>query len=165
MRHGKHRHILGCVKEHRKWLMANLAVALITHDRINTTLAKAKALRPFIEKLVTLAKKASNVEGLENKLHFRRMAIAELRDESAAKVLFDEKVVEFLKRNGGYTRIYKLFKRVGDAADMAIIEFVKADDVGYSKARRKRRATTKKADTVDAVTTKSTRKAKEEVVA
>lgn len=153
MRHGKHRHVLGCVKEHRKSLMANLAVALITHDRINTTLAKAKALRPFIEKLITLAKKSNAAEGAANKLHFRRMAIAEIRDESAAKVLFDDKVVEFLKRNGGYTRIYKMFKRVGDAADMAIIEFVKADDAGYSKARRKRRATTKKSEAVEAVTT------------
>ncbi|NCA96393.1 MAG: 50S ribosomal protein L17 [Methanomicrobia archaeon] len=162
MRHGKHRHVLGCVKEHRKSLMANLAVALITHDRINTTLAKAKALRPFIEKLITLAKKSNAAECAVNKLHFRRMAIAEIRDESAAKVLFDEKVVEFLKRNGGYTRIYKMFKRVGDGADMAIIEFVKADDAGYSKARRKRRTTTKKSATVEAVTTDKT---KEEVAA
>lgn len=139
MRHGKHRYSLGCVKEHRKALMANLAVALITHDRIQTTLAKAKALRPFIEKIITLAKKSHNVEDAAQKLHFRRMAIAELRDESAAKVLFDEKVVEFLKRNGGYTRIYKLSRRVGDAAELGLIEFIKADDAGYSKSRRKRR--------------------------
>lgn len=140
MRHGKHRYSLGRVKEHRESLMANLAVALITHGRIQTTLAKAKALRPFIEKIITLAKKGHSAEIVADKLHFRRMAIATLRDEVAARVLFDEKVVEFLKRNGGYTRIYKLGRRIGDAAEIGIIEFVKADDTGYAKSRRKRRS-------------------------
>jgi large subunit ribosomal protein L17 len=138
MRHGKHNHILGVKKEHRKALLANLAVALITHGRIETTLAKAKALRPFIEKVITLAKRANQIEAVEQKLHFRRLAIARVRDVDAIRMLFDEKVVEFLRRNGGYTRIYKLVPRRGDASPMAIIEFVSAGDVGYKKARRRR---------------------------
>jgi large subunit ribosomal protein L17 len=138
MRHGKHNHILGVKKEHREALLANLAVALITHGRIETTLAKAKALRPFIEKVITLAKRADQVEVAEQKLHFRRLAIARVRDVGAIRVLFDEKVSEFLKRNGGYTRIYKLVPRRGDASPMAIIEFVLADDAGYKKAKRRK---------------------------
>jgi large subunit ribosomal protein L17 len=138
MRHGKHNHILGVKKEHREALLANLAVALITHGRIETTLAKAKALRPFIEKIITLAKRASQVEVVEQKLHCRRLAIARVRDVGAIRVLFDEKVSEFLKRNGGYTRIYKLVPRRGDASPMALIEFVLADDTGYKKARRRK---------------------------
>jgi large subunit ribosomal protein L17 len=138
MRHGKHNHILGVKKEHRDALLANLAVALITHGRIETTLAKAKALRPFIEKVITLAKRADRAEVAEQKLHFRRLAIARVRDVGAIRVLFDEKVSEFLKRNGGYARIYKLVPRRGDASPMAIIEFVLADDVGYKKARRRK---------------------------
>jgi large subunit ribosomal protein L17 len=138
MRHGKHNHILGVKKEHREALLANLAVALITHGRIETTLAKAKALRPFIEKIITLGKRASQLEIAEQKLHLRRLAIARIRDVKAVGVLFDEKISEFLKRNGGYARIYKLVPRRGDASPMAIIEFVLADDVGYRKAKRRR---------------------------
>jgi large subunit ribosomal protein L17 len=138
MRHGKHNHILGVKKEHREALLANLAVALITHGKIETTLAKAKALRPFIEKIITLAKRADRVEVVEQKLHFRRLAIARVRDVAAVRVLFDERVAEFLKRNGGYTRIYKLIPRRGDASPMAIIEFVLADDTGYKKTRRRK---------------------------
>jgi large subunit ribosomal protein L17 len=138
MRHRKHNHILGVKKEHREALLANLATALITYGRIETTLAKAKALRPFIEKVITLAKRANRSEVGEQKLHFRRLAIARIRDVGAVKVLFDEKVSEFLKREGGYTRIYKLVPRRSDASPMAIIEFVSADDTGYKKARKRR---------------------------
>jgi large subunit ribosomal protein L17 len=147
MRHGKHNHILGVKKEHREALLANLAVALITYGRIETTLAKAKALRPFIEKVITLAKRASQLEAVEQKLHLRRLAIARVRDVGAVRVLFDEKVVEFLKRDGGYTRIYKLVPRRGDASPMAIIEFVLAGDTGYKKAKKRkaRKATRSKA--------------------
>jgi large subunit ribosomal protein L17 len=138
MRHGKHNHILGVKKEHREALLANLAVALITRGKIETTLAKAKALRPFIEKIITLAKRAERVEVAEQKLHFRRLAIARVRDVGAVQVLFDEKVSEFLKRNGGYARIYKLVPRRGDASPMAIIEFVLANDTGYKRSRRRK---------------------------
>ncbi|RME69613.1 MAG: 50S ribosomal protein L17 [Verrucomicrobia bacterium] len=128
MRHRKHRHILGVKKEHRSALLANLASSLIKKGRIRTTTAKAKALRPFVERMITLAKKGD--------LHRRRIALSRLRDKEAVKTLFDERVSEFKERNGGYTRIYKLATpRLGDAADMAIIEFVSASDTGYKKSR------------------------------
>lgn len=137
MRHRKHRHQLGVKKEHRQALMANLATALFTHGRIQTTLAKAKALRPFCEKLITLAKKAAATDDKAKKLHFRRIALARVRDKEAVKALFDEKVEEFINRAGGYIRIYKLVPRVGDAADMAIIELIEASDEGYKKSKKK----------------------------
>ena len=140
MRHKKHNHVLGVKKEHRLALMSNLATAIINHGRINTTLAKAKALRPFIEKIITLAKKAHLSTVAEQKLHYRRQAIAQVRDEKAVHVLFDEKVTEFVNRNGGYTRIYKLMPRLGDASKMAIIEFVASDDKGYKKSKKRTRS-------------------------
>lgn len=137
MRHRKHRHQLGVKKEHREALMANLASAFIRHGRIQTTLAKAKALRPFTERLITLAKRAAQTEDVAKKLHLRRQAIARIRDKEAVKLLFDERVQEFLKREGGYTRIYKLVPRAGDAAEIAIIELVAGDDEGYTKGKGK----------------------------
>lgn len=140
MRHRKHRHILGVKKEHRSALLANLAAALIKNGRIRTTTTKAKALRPFVERIITLAKKGD--------LHRRRLAMSRLRDPAAVKTLFDERADEFAKREGGYTRIYKLATpRIGDAADMAIIEFVGASDTGYKKSRgrAKSKAAPKKA--------------------
>jgi large subunit ribosomal protein L17 len=133
MRHRKHSNSLGVTKEHRSALMANLASSLIKKGRIQTTLKKAKALRPFVEPLVTLAKKGD--------LHHRRIALSKLRDQEAVRVLFGERVTEFADRNGGYTRIYKLGdRRIGDAAEMALIEFVGADDAGYKKPRRRAKA-------------------------
>jgi large subunit ribosomal protein L17 len=137
MRHGKHTHILGVKNEHRHALLANLASALIQHGRIKTTLAKAKALRPFIEKVITLAKRSHQTDVVEQKLHFRRLAIARIRDIDAIRKLFDEKASTFLKRCGGYTRIYKLLPRLSDASKMALIEFVAEDDKGYKKPRRR----------------------------
>lgn len=139
MRHGKHRFSLGCTKEHREALMANLASALFEHGRINTTLAKAKALRPFAEKIITLAVKAHKSSDAIVKLNYRRLAISRVRNEAAVKELFDVKAVEFINRNGGYTRIYKLCPRIGDGAKMAIIELIYADDKGYSKSRKGRK--------------------------
>lgn len=119
-------------------MLSNLAASLINHGRIQTTLAKAKALRPFVEKLITKAKKASAKADKKDALHLRRLASRDLRDEDALTLLFNEKHKEFANRNGGYTRIYKLGQqRISDAAEMALIEFVKADDVGYKKTRRK----------------------------
>lgn len=125
MRHRKHSNQLGVKKEHREALLANLSTALITHGKITTTLKKAKALRPFVEKVITLAKDGS--------LHKRRMAIARVRDTGVVHELFEEKVEQFRDRNGGYTRIYKLGTRRGDAAEMAIIELIDAEDEGYAK--------------------------------
>jgi large subunit ribosomal protein L17 len=137
MRHKVHRHSLGLTREHRAAMLSNMSVSLITHGRIKTTLAKAKALRPFVEKIVTKAKKASEKTEKKDKLHLRRLALRDVRDETAISLLFDEKVSEFANRPGGYTRIYKLGPREGDAAEMALIEFVKADDPGYKKPKKK----------------------------
>ena len=124
MRHNNHRFALGVKKEHREALVAGLAAHLFTHGRIRTTLVKAKALRPFAESIITLAKKAAKTEDTAVKLHFRRLAIARVRNKVAVKKLFDEGVEQFLERSGGYTRIYKLQPRVGDAAPMGLIEYV-----------------------------------------
>lgn len=153
MRHSKHKHQLGVTKAHRHALMANLAASLIRHSQITTTLAKAKALRPFIEKNITLAKQAKLADNPAKSLHYRRLAIARIRDKDAVKLLFNEKVEEFVDRKGGYTRIYKLGKRVGDAAEMAIIQFVPADDEGYKK--RKKAKSTKKAQPKAKATSKA----------
>lgn len=137
MRHRNHRHTLGVKKEHRSALMANMAAALLTHGKIKTTLAKARALRPFTEKIITFAKKAAQTEDAARKLHYRRLAIARVRDRDAIKKLFDERAHEFLNREGGYTRIYKLIRRDSDGAEMGVIELIPASDEGYKTGRRK----------------------------
>ena len=107
---------LNRTSSHRKALLANLANALFTHGRIQTTLIKAKALRPYAEKLVTTGKK--------NDINARRKLVAKLRDESIAKKLCEEIAPKYEKRNGGYTRILKTGVRHGDCAPTAIIELV-----------------------------------------
>jgi large subunit ribosomal protein L17 len=150
MRHQKHHSSLGVTREHRAAMLSNLAASLITHGRIQTTLTKAKALRPFIEKVITKAKQASAQADKKDALHLRRLALRDVRDENAITLLFNEKVKEFTGRNGGYTRIYKLGARQSDAAELALIEFVKADDQGYKKTRRKAAAKGKKAKPTEA---------------
>jgi large subunit ribosomal protein L17 len=145
MRHQKHRHTLGVTKEHRAAMLSNLAASLITHGRIRVTLAKAKALRPFVEKVITKAKRAAATTEKKDQLHLRRVAGRDLRDTVALDLLFTEKAAEFANRPGGYTRIYKLGARAGDAAEMALIELIKADDPGYKKSRRKGAAKAKPA--------------------
>jgi len=158
MRHQKHSNQLGVKKEHREALMANLASALIREGRIQTTLKKAKALRPFAERLVTLAKKG----GLAN----RRLAMSRVRDEDAVTKLFNERVGDFAKRNGGYTRIYKLGnQRLGDAAEMALIEWVGADDQGYRSTKRKSKGKAEKAPAKQEASAKQEAPAKEEAPA
>ncbi len=104
---------------HRKAMFKNLAQALIKHEQINTTLPKAKDLRPVVEKLITLGKKGS--------LHARRLVFAQLRDEAATKKLFDVLAPRYAARKGGYTRILKAGFRYGDVAAMAVIEFIDRD--------------------------------------
>ena len=144
MRHNKHRASLGVTREHRAAMLSNMAASLITHGRIKTTVTKAKALRPFIEKVITKAKQASAKTEPKDALHLRRLALRDVRDEDAVTLLFNEKHKEFANRNGGYTRIYKLGKRISDAAEMALIEFVKADDPGYKKSSKKKASKGKK---------------------
>ena len=146
MRHNKHHASLGVTVEHRRAMMSNLAAALITHGRIKTTLTKAKALRPFVEKVITKAKQAAAKTDPKDAIHLRRLALSDVRDETAVTLLFNEKHKEFTNRQGGYTSIYKLgAQRLGDAAELALIEFVKADDVGYKKSKGKKATKAKKA--------------------
>jgi large subunit ribosomal protein L17 len=150
MRHNKHHASLGVTREHRSAMLSNMGASLIKHGRIETTLTKAKALRPFIEKVITKAKKAAALPKENGKLsasaiHLRRLALKDIRDESAVTLLFNEKVAQFEKRSGGYTRIYKLGpQRIGDAAEMALIEFVGADDQGYKKSKGSAKKSAKK---------------------
>ena len=152
MRHCKHNHLLGVKTAHRISLVANLSCSLIDNGRIKTTLAKARALRPSIEKAITLAKKAHATEDAAKKIHYRRQAIARLRSKDAVKKLFDELVEQFVGRNGGYTRIYKLaIPRLGDAADMAIIEFVEEIQKKKAKKKRSSKKTKPKGDTTEKI--------------
>src|SRR5688572_33017856 len=139
MRHNKHHASLGVTREHRAAMLSNMAASLIEHGRIQTTLTKAKALRPFIEKVITKAKKASAASEKKDQIHLRRLALADVRNEDAITKLFNETYKEFVNRSGGYTRIYKLgAQRQSDAAELALIEFVKADDPGYKKQKGKK---------------------------
>ncbi len=141
MRHRKHNHLLGVKKQHRKALVSNLCAALINHGRIKTTLTKAKAIRPVVEKMITRAKKAKASDDPAVRLHHRRQCIRHLRDKEAAHLLFNEKVDEFIDRPGGYVRIYKLSQaRLGDSAEMALVELIHGDDEGYPKRRKKKTA-------------------------
>jgi large subunit ribosomal protein L17 len=118
MRHQKNTVRLGRKAEHRKALLANQVCSLIEHHRIKTTLAKAKAVRPLAERMVTLGKNGS--------IHARRMAFATLRQKDAVKKLFDQIAPASTERNGGYTRIIRLGQRQSDSASMALIEWVDA---------------------------------------
>ena len=138
MRHKKHRFSLGVTREHRAAMLSNMGASLITHDRIKTTLTKAKALRPFIEKIITKAKNAAVKTEAKDALHLRRLAHADLRDEDALTLLFNEKYEQFANRSGGYTRIYKLGPRASDSSPMALIELIKADDEGYKKPKNRK---------------------------
>ena len=121
MRHRKKTLKLGRTAEHRNALLANQICSLIEHNRIKTTLAKAKAVRPLAEKMVTLGKKKS--------IHARRTALAVLHQKDAVKKLFEEIAPRSEARHGGYTRIVKLGLRKSDAAPMAFIEWVDAPQV------------------------------------
>jgi large subunit ribosomal protein L17 len=124
MRHLKRTAKLGRTSEHRNAMLANLVCSLIAHRRVTTTLAKAKAARSVAEKMVTLGKKGT--------IHSRRLAVARLHQEDAAKILFKEIAPAFKDRNGGYTRIIKMNQRNGDAAQRAILEWV--DEIAAAPA-------------------------------
>ena len=116
MRHLKRTAKLGRTSEHRNAMLANLVCSLIEHKRVTTTLAKAKAARSVAEKMVTLGKKGT--------IHHRRLAVARLHQEAAAKTLFKDIAPVYKDRKGGYTRIIRMENRVGDAAQRAILEWV-----------------------------------------
>ncbi|MCD8540266.1 MAG: 50S ribosomal protein L17 [Leadbetterella sp.] len=145
MRHGKTVNHLGRTKSHRDALLANLAVSLIKAKRIETTLAKAKALRKYVEPLIT--------KGKNDTTHSRRVVFSYLQDKEAIKALFGEIAVKVAERNGGYTRIIKLGQRQGDNAEVALIELVDFNEnlltvvteESEAKAKRSRRGKVKKA--------------------
>jgi large subunit ribosomal protein L17 len=132
MRHQKKTIKLGRTAAHRKALLANQVCSLIAHQRVKTTLAKAKAVRPLAEKMVTFGKNGS--------LHARRMALSMLRQKDAVKKLFDEIAPRSADRNGGYTRIVKLGQRKSDSASMAFIEWVDAAQVIEEKEPKEKPA-------------------------
>jgi large subunit ribosomal protein L17 len=119
MRHGIAHRKLGRTTSHRTAMFANMAASLIKHEQITTTLPKAKELRPFVEKLVTLAKRGD--------LHARRIAISRVRDVDQVRKLFDTLGPRYKGREGGYTRVLKAGFRFGDNAPVAVIEFVDRD--------------------------------------
>ncbi|WP_208431401.1 50S ribosomal protein L17 [Bartonella doshiae] len=119
MRHSNSGRKLNRTASHRKAMFANMAVSLIEHEQIMTTLPKAKEIRPVVERLVTLGKRGG--------LHARRQAIAALRDAGKVSKLFDTLAPRYATRNGGYLRIMKAGFRTGDNAPMAVIEFVDRD--------------------------------------
>src|SRR3954469_19428968 len=119
MRHGVAGRKLGVTSAHRQAMFRNMAVALIKHEQITTTLPKAKELRPVVEKLITLGKKG----GLGN----QRLAHAQLRDDAIVAKLFGPLADRYRARAGGYCRVLKAGVRYGDAADMAVIEFIERD--------------------------------------
>jgi len=130
MRHRIAHRKLNRTASHRKAMFANMSTSLIEHEQIVTTLPKAKELRPFVEKLVTLAKKGD--------LNSRRIAIARTRDKTAAKKLFDVLGPRYKDRQGGYIRVLKAGFRYGDNAPMAVIEFVDRDEDAKGKVDRER---------------------------
>ena len=138
MRHKKKTIKLGRTAEHRKALLANQVCSLIEHQRIKTTLAKAKAVRPLAERMVTLGKSGS--------IHARRTALATLRQKNAVKKLFNDIAPRSAERNGGYTRIVKLGQRTSDSAPMAFIEWVDMAEVIEAKAEEEKKAKRKKAE-------------------
>lgn len=125
MKHGIKQRKLNRSTSHRKAMLANMAASLIKHEQITTTLPKAKELRPFVEKLITLGKQAN--DNPEKALANRRLAISRMRDEAQVKKLFDVLAERYSGRPGGYTRIMKAGFRYGDAAPMAVIELVDRD--------------------------------------
>ena len=138
MRHQKKTVKLGRTAEHRKALLANQVCSLIEHQRIKTTLAKAKAVRPLAERMVTLGKNGS--------IHARRTALATLRQKNAVKKLFDDIAARSAERNGGYTRIVKLGQRKSDSAPMAFIEWVDTEKVVEEKPAEEKKAKRKEAE-------------------
>ena len=137
MRHGKAHRKLNRTAEHRKAMFANMAASLIVHEQIETTLPKAKELRPIVEKLITLGKRGG--------LHARRRAIAEMKDLPAVKKLFDVIGPRYKGRNGGYARIVKMGFRHGDNAAIAVIELVDRDVEARGKEDLARHAAAKAA--------------------
>src|SRR6056300_1613597 len=152
MRHGKKINHLSRTASHRSSMLANMACSLIEHKRIQTTTAKAKALKRFVEPIITKAK-AENNDNVERNTHNRRIVFSYLRNKEAVSQLFAEVAEKVADRPGGYTRIIKLGNRLGDNADMALIELVDFNEVYETdkpKKKKSRRRGAKKAAPAEA---------------
>src|ERR1700761_8077307 len=136
MRHGKKHNHLGRTTSHRKAMMANMATSLILHKRITTTLAKAKVLRGYVEPILTKSKNDTT--------HSRRVVFSYLQDKDAASILFREIAEKIASRPGGYTRIIKMENRLGDNAEMAIIELVDYNTVYGTDSAQTAKKTTRR---------------------
>lgn len=136
MRHGKKINHLGRTDSHRKAMLSNMATSLVKHKRITTTLAKAKALRKYVEPLITKSKTDST--------HSRRTVFSYLKDKDAVTILFREISEKVASRPGGYTRIIKMANRVGDNAEMAIIELVDYNEVYNTTEAKSEKKTTRR---------------------
>lgn len=156
MRHQKKTIKLGRTAAHRKALLANQVCSLIEHQRIKTTLAKAKAVRPLADKMVTLGKNGS--------LHARRTAFAVLRQKDAVKKLFDDIAPRSAERNGGYTRIVKLGQRKSDSAPIAYLEWVDAAVI-VEEAPEEKDSKSRKSKKTDEQASGSEKKSKKQVAA
>ncbi|WP_313111637.1 50S ribosomal protein L17 [Aequorivita sediminis] len=157
MRHGKKHNHLGRKTAHRHSMLANMASSLIEHKRINTTVAKAKALKQFVEPLVTKSK--------EDTTHNRRLVMAKLRQKDAVVELFRTVAPKVGDRPGGYTRIIKLGNRLGDNADMAMIELVDFNEiynVGKATKKKSTRRSRRGSGAAKATPAKATQAKKEE---
>lgn len=158
MRHGKKVNHLGRKTAHRKAMLANMACSLIEHKRINTTVAKAKALKQFVEPLITKCK--------EDTTHNRRIVFSRLRSKYAVAELFRDVAPKVGDRPGGYTRIIKLGNRLGDNADMALIELVDFNELYNAgkpaKKKSTRRGRSKKASTESVAPAPETKSSEEE---
>jgi large subunit ribosomal protein L17 len=158
MRHSRVINHLGRTSSHRKAMLANMATSLILHKRITTTTAKAKALRTYVEPLITKSK--------EDSTHSRRVVFSYLKDKTAVAELFRDISPKIGERPGGYTRILKLGNRIGDNADMCILELVDYNEAmlggeaAKTKTTRRRRATKKKEGAVAETTTPKASKPK-----
>lgn len=137
MRHGKKINHLGRKTAHRKAMLANMACSLIEHKRINTTVAKAKALRVFVEPLITKSK--------DDTTHNRRLVFSKLRSKYAVADLFRDVAPKVADRPGGYLRIIKLGNRLGDNAQMAMVELVDFNDIYNPNANQTKKKTTRRA--------------------
>lgn len=144
MRHGKKINHLSRTASHRSAMLANMACSLIEHKRIQTTTAKAKALKRFVEPIITKAK-AENNDNVERNTHNRRIVFSYLRNKEAVSQLFAEVAEKVADRPGGYTRIIKLGNRLGDNADMALIELVDFNETYDTGAKKKSTRRRKKA--------------------
>ena len=156
MRHGKKINHLSRKTAHRSAMLSNMACSLIEHKRINTTLAKAKALRKYVEPLITKSK--------EDTTHNRRVVFRYLRDKEASSVLFRDVAPKINNRPGGYTRIIKLNNRLGDNAEMAMIELVDFNELMIKDQTTKKKSRRRGGKKPSNVTTKSTDNIEEAVI-